>query len=240
MYQNYIFDLYGTLVDIRTNENKAYLYEKIVAMYASYGAIYSPGEWKSRYRQLCNEKKKQSRNPNYEICLPQVFEALFTEKGAAVSADTLQAVCQMFRVISRDYVRLYDYVLPFFTHLKERDKKIYLLSNAQTCFTLPELKQLGLYTLFDGIVISSEAGICKPDTGIMDALLTKYHLDKSSSIMIGNDRTSDILVAINSGMDSLYMHSNISPASTPEYNKIKATHEVLDGDFSRIESMICR
>ena len=28
MYQNYIFDLYGTLVDIHTNEKKAYLWEK--------------------------------------------------------------------------------------------------------------------------------------------------------------------------------------------------------------------
>lgn len=28
MYQNYIFDLYGTLVDIHTNEKKAYLWKK--------------------------------------------------------------------------------------------------------------------------------------------------------------------------------------------------------------------
>lgn len=28
-YQNYIFDLYGTLVDIRTNERKAYLWQKM-------------------------------------------------------------------------------------------------------------------------------------------------------------------------------------------------------------------
>ena len=29
MYQNYIFDLYGTLVDIHTNEKKAYLWKKL-------------------------------------------------------------------------------------------------------------------------------------------------------------------------------------------------------------------
>ena len=28
-YKNYIFDLYGTLVDIHTNEGKAYLYNVI-------------------------------------------------------------------------------------------------------------------------------------------------------------------------------------------------------------------
>ena len=30
MYQNYIFDLYGTLVDINTNEGKPYLWKKTV------------------------------------------------------------------------------------------------------------------------------------------------------------------------------------------------------------------
>ena len=29
MYQNYIFDLYGTLVDIHTNEKKAYLWKEL-------------------------------------------------------------------------------------------------------------------------------------------------------------------------------------------------------------------
>lgn len=29
MYKNYIFDLYGTLLDIHTNESKKYLWEKM-------------------------------------------------------------------------------------------------------------------------------------------------------------------------------------------------------------------
>lgn len=240
MYTNYIFDLYGTLADIHTNENKPYLYKKISALYASYGAVYTPGEWKRQYARLCEKHQKASQNPHYEIQLLEVFEELFALKGISVSKDTLFAVANIFRVLSRDYMRLYDYVLPFLKHLKEKGKKIYLLSNAQACFTVPELKVLGIYDLFDGIVISSDAGVCKPDAEIMHKLVEKYHIDKSKSIMIGNDRTSDIQVAIATGMDSLYMHSNISPAITEEYNKIKATYEVLDGDFSQIDSLLIR
>ena len=52
--------------------------------------------------------------------------------------------------------------------------------------------------------------------------------------MIGNDRTSDIMVAKNCGMDSLYIHSNISPGSyTVEEEKIVAEYEILDGDFKK-------
>ncbi|MBR1692567.1 MAG: HAD family hydrolase [Lachnospiraceae bacterium] len=238
MYQNYIFDLYGTLVDTHTNENKSYLHQKLAAMYASYGAFYTPKEWKSEYQRLCREKKAARENPHFEIELTEVFAELFTNKGIQVSKDTVLAVANMFRVVSRDYLKLYDFVLPFFGHLKKKGKGIYLLSNAQTCFTVPEIKALKLYDLFDGIVISSEVGVCKPDTRIMDELITKYHLDKSRCIMIGNDRTSDIRIAIDSGLDSLYMHSNISPQITEEYEQTKATYEVLDGDFSRIEQLI--
>ena len=37
MYQNYIFDLYGTLVDIHTNEKKAYLWEKMSLFFGRAG-----------------------------------------------------------------------------------------------------------------------------------------------------------------------------------------------------------
>lgn len=40
MYQNYIFDLYGTLVDIHTNEDKPYLWDKMTEFYGFQGAIY--------------------------------------------------------------------------------------------------------------------------------------------------------------------------------------------------------
>ena len=240
MYQNYNFDFYGTLVDIHTNESKPYLYKKIAGLYASYGAIYTPAEWKKQYIKSCKTRKAANPNPHFELELLEVFEELFTLKGITVSQDTLLAVANTFRVLSRDYMKLYDFVIPFFHHLKETGKNIYLLSNAQACFTVPEIKALGLYDVFDGIIISSDVGICKPDTGIMDALLQKYNIDKSKSIMIGNDRTSDIQVAISSGMDSLYMHSNISPQITEEYNQIKATYEVLDEDFSKIDKLLIR
>ena len=41
-------------------------------------------------------------------------------------------------------------------------KKKFLLSNAQSCFTLDELDALGLADRFDGILLSSDAGMKKP------------------------------------------------------------------------------
>ncbi len=52
MYENYIFDLYGTLVDIRTNENKASLWKYLAGYMTLQGAPYSAAELRKRYRSL--------------------------------------------------------------------------------------------------------------------------------------------------------------------------------------------
>ena len=49
MYQNYIFDLYGTLVDIHTNEKKAYLWKKMSLFFGMKGAAYEPKELRMAY-----------------------------------------------------------------------------------------------------------------------------------------------------------------------------------------------
>lgn len=241
MYKNYIFDLYGTLVDIHTNEGKAYLYKKMAGIYSAMGARYTYSEWKAAYRLACKRRKEANANPYYELEIREVFEELFSNKGILASEAQIQVICHAFRVLSRDYLKLYDGVEEFFESCKEKGKKVYLLSNAQASFTVGELKELGLYEKFDGIIISSDVSVCKPDKTIMEKLLSKYQLKKEDSIMIGNDRTSDIMVAKNCGMDSLYIHSNISPGSyTVEEEKIVAEYEILDGDFKKVKELILK
>ena len=41
MYKNYIFDLYGTLVDIHTDEEQMLLWNKLSAFYRFQGANYT-------------------------------------------------------------------------------------------------------------------------------------------------------------------------------------------------------
>ena len=44
MYDNYIFDLYGNLVDIHTNESKPSLWENMARYMTLQGAPYDSGE----------------------------------------------------------------------------------------------------------------------------------------------------------------------------------------------------
>ncbi len=235
MYKNYIFDLYGTLVDIRTDEKNPCLWEKMSEIYGANGAIYTPRALHRAFRRL--EREEMARMPlqNAEINLTNVFVALYCEKGVECSASLATMTAMVFRALSRSRLQLYDGVLELLDELKKRKKGIYLLSNAQADFTRPELSMLGLDKYFDGIFLSSEQGVKKPSKEFFERLLKTYRLSVEESVMIGNDEADDIAGAASVGMDSLYIHTDISPRRT---GKFTAAYCVPDGDFRKIKDLI--
>lgn len=247
MYKNYIFDLYGTLVDIRTNEKKTYLWKKMSEFYALYGAKYKPMELKNAFHKaivkeeterfgLMEFKNGLADKNHVEVQIEDVFWRLFTDKGAKVGKSLAVHAGQMFRVISMDFEHVYDGVFELLEELKKRGKKIYLLSNAQRIFTWHELDALGLLSYFDGVVISSDEGCKKPSKQFYDVVLDRYGLKASESIMIGNDQYADIQGAKNAGLDALYIHTEISPEYIEEL--CPADYKVLDGDFKKIGKLL--
>ena len=50
MYQNYIFDFYGTLADIRTDEENPFLWKKMSEIYSAFGAAYEAVELQQAFR----------------------------------------------------------------------------------------------------------------------------------------------------------------------------------------------
>lgn len=225
-YESYIFDLYGTLVDIHTEEGKEELWDKLALFYGYYDAHYTPEELKQRYGELVSGKeatlkksldqaivKKDDVHESHpEIKIEQVFAALFEEKGVVADEALAVHAGQFFRILSTEYVRLYDGVVKVLETLKASDSKVYLLSNAQRIFTEYEMHTLGIASYFDDILISSDYGVKKPDNRFFEELIEKHQIDVTKAIMIGNDAKSDIFGAKNAGLATCYIHSNISPS----------------------------
>ena len=88
--------------------------------------------------------------------------------------------------------------------LRERGG-VYLVSNAQSCFTIDELRTTGLYDLFDGILISSDVGVKKPSTEIFEIAFDRFGITPESSIYVGNDMRDDILGATRAGLRTMYI-----------------------------------
>lgn len=219
MYDTCIFDLYGTLVDIRTDENKEELWEKLSLFYAFYGAVYTPEELACSYKRLTGEMtagheelRRDSHEAFPEIRIEEVFRALFEEKGIAPDEPLVRHAGQFFRILSMEFIRLYDGTEEMLSAVKESGRKIYLLSNAQRIFTEYEMNALGITKYFDGIFISSDEGCKKPDLKFFRKLIDTCGIDPEREVMLGNDGICDIEGAKRAGLGTVYVHSDISPA----------------------------
>lgn len=240
-YYDLIFDLYGTLVDIHTDENMWEVWEKTAAYYGFYGAIYTTEQLRAAYMQIVEELLPEG-GPSYgcfpELQVDKIFTALFEQKGITKKAQELgRNAAQFFRILSTDYIRLYPGVKEALSELKKDGHRLWLLSNAQRVFTAYELRLLGLKNYFDGIYISSDYGCRKPDTRFFDALLKARALRAENSLMIGNDMTTDIAGAQAAGLRTFYIHSNISPAQDTSSQKT-ADYHADSADWHEILKMI--
>ena len=219
VYTDLVFDLYGTLVDIHTEESDE-VWEKTAVYFGFYGAHYTGPELKAAFeRAMAGREAKAGQS--YE-CFPdipfeQVMAQLFREKGVDASEEALGVnAAQLFRIASLDYIRLYPHVLEALALLREKGFRLWLLSNAQQVFTAFELRHLGLGEQLDGIYLSSDYECRKPDLRFYRALLQDRGLEPEHCLMIGNDRQTDIAGAKAAGMATLYMHTALTPADQAE------------------------
>lgn len=213
-FTDLVFDLYGTLVDIHTEENDL-VWEKTAIFFGFYGAHYTGMELKAAF-QASMAAREAKEGQTYE-CFPdipfeEVMADLFRAKGITENVDALGIqAAQLFRISSIEYIKLYPHVLQALAALRKKGYRLWLLSNAQAIFTAYELRHLGLEEAFDGIYLSSDYRCRKPDIRFFRALMEDRELDPANCLFIGNDRNTDIAGAKNAGMATLYMHTELTP-----------------------------
>ncbi len=219
---NYIFDFYGTLVDIWTDEHEPRLWHEISAYYSVFGRDWEPGAFEERYWSAvreAEEKLADERGYLYpEIEILDVFKRLYREaprtheSSMTVSEDSLDrwaaSAANIFRIISRKRLGPFPSTIPALERLKAEGKKIWLLSNAQRVFTMPEIESTGLAGYFDKIYISSDYQMRKPQREFIARLLREQNIDPANAVMIGNDFRTDMKIAADSGVTGIFLNTD--------------------------------
>lgn len=219
MIQNYIFDFYGTLVDIHTDENKDELWNTLIDIYSRFNVHYSSEQLKRKYAFLCKQEieimKVKTGYEYPEINLLNVFGDLFLEDGNTFIQHNKEErekilidIAKQFRTISRDYIKLYPETINTLNVLKEKGCHLYLLSNAQHYFTMDEIEMVGLDKYFEKIYISSDYQMKKPQKDYLALCVRQNNLNKEETIMIGNEVNSDIKVAYDNEVRSILLNTN--------------------------------
>ncbi|MCH9276521.1 HAD family hydrolase [Bifidobacterium amazonense] len=242
-YDAVFFDLYGTLVDIRTDESSDAAWDALRTALAGYGVAFGDVDGRAddgrahRVGCGCGNATLRAR---FDAAARPIIERAAAERGEWAEPDLLPAYAALldggdadrdrdrpgrdaaarelawaFRRGSTSLLRLYPGVPEFLQTLHDAGLRVVLVSNAQACYTRPELSLLGLDAALDRIVISSDEGVRKPDPEIFRRALAYERLSADRVLMVGNDSRCDIGGARSAGIDGAYLRTEISPADDP-------------------------
>lgn len=205
-----LFDLYGTLIDIETNESLEEIYRGIAHYLTYHGVHRHRWEVRDRYYQIMKQRKEASREEYPEIDVEAIWNVFLETEGiktAATRRELAKILAQFYRGVSRTRLQLYPEVKRVLDVLKA----VYplgLISDAQPCFALPEIQALGLNGYFDPIIISAPYGFRKPDKRLTEKALIMMKLTPKEVIYVGNDMFRDIYGAKRLGIKTIFVDSN--------------------------------
>ncbi|MGN1104679.1 MAG: HAD family hydrolase [Candidatus Coproplasma sp.] len=222
--KNFAFDLYGTLIKIRTDENSPRFRAEISKIFNRMCAkeIDFWTEYDNAFASVAAED---------EADFVQVVRSIAQRHGVELGVDKVRAFALRFRRLSTIYIGVYGGVRRVLKQLKKAGAKLYILSNAQSSFTLNEIARCRLTKYFDGIELSSDFGKKKPSKEFFNHLANKYNLDLKDTVYTGNDYVCDILSSKSLGMTSVYVHTEISPDKDDLKVVSKVADFTADGDF---------
>ena len=123
----------------------------------------------------------------------------------------------------------------FAKEYKQAGYKLYILSNWDPeSFTLLEMMYPDFFSLFDGIMISGDVHLAKPDPAIFYKLRDTFNLDLADTVFI-DDQIENVTAAENAGMHSiLYTKKKGLFKSYHDFDRIrhKITEWLLSKDFA--------
>lgn len=200
MLKTVIFDLYRTLIDIRTDEGDDAVYET-VSRFLSYHLIrIDADELRSSLFGGIERSMRESNERHPETDVFKVFdEILTTYGGQSYDRSIIADVAMLYRSLTIRRFGLFPAVPEILSFLS-RNYRTGLVSDAQWVYTDPEIAILGLERFFGTRIISSRLGFKKPDPRLFCIALKKLDSVPESSVYIGDNPDRDLLGARGAGM----------------------------------------
>jgi len=205
-----LFDLYGTLIDIKTDETREDIY-RTIAHYLTYHGVYLH-RWsvRDRYSEIMKRQKEERHEKHPEIDVEAIWNSFLQQEGvksASTRKNLATILAQIYRGISRKRLRLYPGVKRVLDKLRPA-YPMALISDAQPCYAQPEIKAVGLDGYFDPIIISAHYGFRKPDRRLFEKALDAMNLAPAEAICVGNDMYRDMHGAKRLGIKTIFIDSN--------------------------------
>lgn len=188
------FDLYGTLIDIKTDEHREDAFEAL-SRFLEYRRVFISGkELKELYFVEINQQIARSRERHPEVDVARAFDTVLRERARTTDRYLSMITSQLYRSLTRDHLRLYEDTFWTLNEFKKR-YRLGIVSDAQRIFCTPELRAMRLEDFFDALIISSDYGFRKPDPRMLHIALAMLDVQPAEAAYIGNSFETDLLCA---------------------------------------------
>lgn len=150
----------------------------------------------------------QSFNPTADYCLKV--------------SDVFLNFCANKPGLVTDARELMDY-------LRGKGYSLYMCSNGFHEVQYRKLKSCGLSDAFDGIILSEDAGANKPSLEFFTYAMKMSHAEKESTLMIGDNFSTDILGAKSAGLHTMFFnrHPDSFAASEEVDYEVHSLREIM-------------
>lgn len=215
MIQAVFFDLYGTLVDVQTNEQELPPYERIAEWLSDRKIRATPSGLQKLYADGVTKLKATLTEPDMEIDIRQVFQSMLIELGMPKPQPT---VVDDFAWVFRRATRTKCQPVLGANDLLQRLKtnfRLGLVGDAQKIFTLKELDELRMTEHFENIILSSETGYRKPSSKMFEVVLQALEVAPEEAVFVGDSLSEDVAGAKAAGIRTLHYCPGAAPTGGP-------------------------
>lgn len=200
-----LFDFYGTLAHIRTDEQSIQPWH-VVASYLRYqGAKISANELQSMYFNCVKESLDSSPEPYPDVNIIHIFTDILVRLKIESSEDVVRTILQLFRSLTINEFWLFSETIEVLNALRKKIR-LGLVSDSQEVYIVSELQLVSLDSLFESVVISSQFGYRKPDPRLFQKALKEMGVSTTDDVLyVGDNWERDIVGASNAGIQSVWI-----------------------------------
>ena len=235
-----IFDVNGTLIDIRTNEWHDEVYRVISNLLSYQGIMLKREMVKSLYFQIMKEQRAAYGELHPEFDAIYIFRQIIVQHATffmlSLPTEKLEQLprllAEIHRAASRLRLQTYPDVIEVIRQLHE-NYRLAIITDSQIAYAIPELNAVGLSGYFNPVIISEHFGYRKPDPRLFLAALTDMALNASEVVYVGNDMYRDVYGAQSMGIKTVFFKSN---QGAQEKEGVKADYIIYN--FSELHNAI--